>query len=157
VVVSPLENSPGYTPGSVLDVESFAAATIAGAGLAEALARGERLSVRRPSGRIERPPPGSPVELDEPGFHELRTGTSTHLWVPVSVAAAESDLTPLSRPQFVARIQRPADTLEKTASVDVPATDPYWAWMLAWLAAGLLLLEGLMAARMARSPMAETA
>ena len=140
-----------YAPGSVLDVAAHVPAAAHDGELARALAAGEAIGWRTPSGSMQRVRAHEPLRLDEVGFHELRTDAGDVLPVAVSVESAESLLEVLDAQALTARVRRyPQPDPPRVIDERPDEVDGALARALLMVAVGLLLTEGLLAARVTR-------
>ena len=142
---------PEHAPGSVLEVAAQIAASGRDGPLARAVAAGQTLWLRTPSGAMQRVRGDTPLRLDEPGFHELRADGGAQWPLAVSVLSAESTLDALDAEDFAARVRRyphaQAAFVPGSAAAD---GDGALARALLLLGLGLLFVEGAFAARATR-------
>jgi hypothetical protein len=142
---------PEHAPGSVLEVAAPIAASGSDGPLARAVASGQTLWLRTPSGAMQRVRDDTPLRLDEPGFHELRADGGAQWPLAVSVLSAESVLDALDPQDFAARVRRYPHAQAAFVPGSAPAHgDGALARVLLLLGLGLLFVEGAFAARATR-------
>lgn len=157
-LASHVATTEAFAVGDTVDLAAYARSLPGHTQTAAALARGSVTTMRTPSGREIRMPPGEAfARAQEAGFHEVHVsgGGARSLLFAANALARESDLTPLDANAFAAAIGR-AGGAQAAASAKGPGpahtTTHRRIWVFLLVACALLLaLETLISNRLSRS------